>query len=179
MAPLITPEALERERRKHQRPPNTAMHEQEYGVSGWKWADDIMCLANAIGAENILDYGAGRGTLAKEIGQDIKAQNYDPVTFPCNPDPADIVVCTDVLEQIDLESLDPCLDHIKSLARKAVFIVIPKHPKRKAENAIRAGEDWWLERLSPRWPSHYSEWLERRTAALKPRTPRLRFIGYV
>lgn len=174
MAPLITPEALERERLKHARKGGEGLHVMPYGVSGWRWADSVMALVKKVEARDVLDYGAGRGTLSDVLRWRIPVRNYDPVTFPEEPEPADIVVCTDVLEQIEPDSLDDVLAHIHSLARKAVLIVVPRHSECKAniDRMTTERDGWWIARLKKHWPR-----FEYSKLTATP-TRRFRFIGY-
>ena len=167
---LITPEQLERNRRHHERVGGEGVHKQAYGVSGWKWGDDVLDLAKEVGASTVLDYGAGKGTLEKHLSDLIDIRSYDPITFPDTPEPADIVVCTDVLEFLG-ECRGDVLTHIKELARKAVFIAVPKHPKEKAEPGLTIESlDWWEELLAEYWPSY-------RCTRTTFGTPRLIFVA--
>jgi hypothetical protein len=66
---------------------------------------------------------------------------------------ADLVVCTDVLEHVEPELLDTVLRHLRSLARKAVFVVIATRPSNKTlsdgRNAhlIVETAEWWIAHL--------------------------------
>lgn len=153
-------------------------HVGRYGVSGWKWACDVAEYARRIGAFTILDYGAGKGTLADTLGN-VAVANYDPVTFPGDPPAADLVVCTDVLEFV--ESRSEVLAHIKSLARKGVFIAVPKHPwsKQREGLTIRSLE-WWERQLAKYWTDYEADVVEFSGDVVIPyqggnATPRLRF----
>lgn len=163
---LITSDGLERARKNHER------KDKPCGVSGYRWAADVVKLARETGASTVLDYGAGKGTLAGCI-RNLEIRNYDPVTYPDHPETADIVVCTDVLEHV--ENLDAVLDHIQSLARMAVFFAVPKHPKEKKKPGLTI---WPLSRwdriLRERWPECCSDVVKWAPNG----TPRIRFVGY-
>lgn len=128
-----------------------------YGTSGHKWANAIKMLSEKLGTQDILDYGCGKSTLANNLPFDIK--QYDPAVekHSKSPEQADIVVCTDVLEHIEPDCLIAVLDHIASLAKKAVFLVIHGGAAQKTladgRNAhlIQECEAWWLTMLFPRF----------------------------
>lgn len=189
MASLITPEGRERQKRKHERTAPVGPHKlPAYGLSGWKWRADVLALVERVGARSVLDYGAGKGTLAAAtIGDGLRVSCYDPITFPDKPKPADVVVCTDVLEHVEPDCLDAVLAHIHALARKAVLIAVPRHRAEKAAPgfALEAPE-WWRQRLAAYWPRHEASvvrWtIKEEFVPCDPdseiHTPRLRFIGF-
>lgn len=130
-----------------------------YGGRGNKWAGIVMQIASEYGATSILDYGAGAGTLAvtlkATLPSTIRVSEYDPAIKGKEslPDFADLVVCTDVLEHIEPECLDNVLAHLRSLARKALFIVVSTKASNKVlsngKNAhliIRPAR-WWKKRF--------------------------------
>lgn len=175
---LISPERLEIERKKHNRKGPQGPHQLEgYGVSGWRWASDVRRYADRMGVKTILDYGAGKGTLSERLAN---VSNYDPITFPGDPEPADMVVCTDVLEFV--EDHHDVLSHIQSLARKVVYIAVPKHPNDKASPDLLIREPMWWERLlAVYWPNYEADIVSAtRYGVMEWRegdTPRLRFVG--
>jgi hypothetical protein len=79
----------------------------------------------------VLDYGCGQGSLARAIGDRVK--EYDPAIpeKAAAPAPADLVVCTDVLEHIEPDCLAHVLDHLRDLTLKACFVVIATRPAMK------------------------------------------------
>ena len=139
---------------------NRQLHEarSDYGKSGARWAGSIAQIADKIGAASILDYGAGKGTLARALeGRAIR--QYDPAVpgIDAPPEPADLVACTDVLEHIEPECLDSVLDHLRGLTRRVLFAVVATRPAKKTlpdgRNAhlIQEPVEWWLPRLWPRF----------------------------
>jgi len=138
---------------------NAKMHEDKkgYGSHGQRWAQHILTLAKGMNTQDILDYGCGKSTLAANLPYDIK--QYDPAIPKHSelPEPADLVVCTDVLEHIEPECLDDVLNHIYNLCKKGVFLVIHNGPAMKhladGRNAhlIQKNEVWWLGTLLPRF----------------------------
>jgi 2-polyprenyl-3-methyl-5-hydroxy-6-metoxy-1,4-benzoquinol methylase len=138
---------------------NKELHEtnEAYGTSGHKHAEAVVGLANAMQTADILDYGCGKGTLNSAIG--IRLKEYDPAIPGKDdpPEPADIVVCGDVLEHIEPDCLDDVLDDLESLARRAVFLCVATRPAMKTladgRNAhlIVEPKEWWLPKLMDRW----------------------------
>lgn len=125
----------------------------DYGVSGSKYADQIGQMAQRLQTRSILDYGCGKCTLQKSLPFPI--QNYDPFipAHSARPDPADLVVCTDVMEHVEEEYVDHVLYDIASLTIKAAFFQIATSPAKKVlpdgRNAHITLYDlnWWLAKL--------------------------------
>ena len=150
---LISPGYLEQNRLLHKRP--------TYGAGGDQYMDLIEKLVIRNGPIlSALDYGAGKGRFKARFERRfpfIPVQNYDPVTFPDEPLPADLLVCTDVLEHIEPECLENVLEHMRLLMLKLGFLVIATRPAQKTlpdgRNAhlIQESEDWWRERIESRW----------------------------
>lgn len=126
----------------------------DYGTSGHKHADRIADLAKRIGTKNVLDYGAGKCTLAKSLPFPITS--YDPFIEGLNADPVphDLVVCGDVLEHIEPECVDEVLAHLASLTKNILFIDVAIRPAKKTladgRNAhlIQEPPSWWLLKLA-------------------------------
>lgn len=130
----------------------------QYGISGKHHAKAIKQLADGLGTTDILDYGCGQRTLEKSLGFLIR--NYDPCIeeFSDPPDhPADIVVCSDVLEHIEPEHLESVLDDLKRLTRKVGYFVVATGPAQKflsdGRNAhlIQEPSEWWLPKIMSRF----------------------------
>jgi 2-polyprenyl-3-methyl-5-hydroxy-6-metoxy-1,4-benzoquinol methylase len=126
---------------------------ESYGTSGSKYSQQVAALALSLQTEDILDYGCGKSTLANNLPYKIK--QYDPAVKKYNtlPEPADVVVCTDVLEHIEPEFLGEVLDHLQSLVIKKGFFIVATRPARKTladgRNAHLIVENarWWLNAL--------------------------------
>lgn len=160
---LITAESLEWNRVEHQRKTSPKMW--PYGVSGYRWAKQIAVFASKIGAEDILDYGAGKATLCSALPN---VRNYDPVTFPGEPSPADLVVCTDVLPFVEPSVFENVLDHITSLAIKGIFFIVPTHPPYKAHpHMVTRQPHEWAAILKQRWPHGQYQILDEGTKRLR------------
>lgn len=127
---------------------------EHYGTSGKKYFKEILELSTSLGTTDILDYGCGKGTLANHLPFSIK--QYDPAVekYSSDPEAADIVVCTDVLEHIEPELLDNVLDHIKSKTKKVSFFIIHNELALKTLNDGRNAHlivekpAWWINKLS-------------------------------
>lgn len=148
---------------------------ENFGISGQRWAHDVMELANGLGAPGkvvtVLDYGCGRGTLREAIWARGTAPfylyEYDPAIEGKDhrPEPVDLVICTDVLEHIEPECLYAVLDDIRSLAKQLVFVTISTKPAskhlpdgRNAHLIVEPG-NWWLPKIIERW--RVSLWQDR------------------
>lgn len=134
---------------------NSELHKinEHYGTSGKKYASQIHALAMSMQTQDILDYGCGKSTLAANLP--FKIKQYDPAIkkYSTLPEPADMVVCTDVLEHVEPELLGDVLEHLKSLVKKKGFFIIATRPAQKTlsdgRNAhlIVENAKWWLNAL--------------------------------
>ena len=134
---------------------NSQLHKDNifYGVGGRKYKDTVLKISEKMGTTSILDYGCGKGYLAKELPFPI--WEYDP-GIPGKDDaprPADIVVCTDVLEHIEPDNLLAVLSDLKRVVRKVGYFVIHTGPAQKTlpdgrnTHLIQQGKQWWKNRL--------------------------------
>jgi len=137
---------------------NAQLHEElsYYGSYGGRHAHQVRALMARRSCRTVLDYGAGKGTLALAM-PDIPIANYDPVTFPDEPAPADFVACLDVLEHIEPECFKAVFWHLRSKVLKAGFMTIATRPAKKmlsdgrnAHLLVRPAE-WWLPRFQKRY----------------------------
>lgn len=141
---------------------NRLLHEQrlDYGANGHKHADQVRQLSELLESRDILDYGCGKRTLEDALGWDIK--NYDPAfeELSLPPEPADIVVCGDVLEHIEPEHLEAVLDDIRRVTKRVALLTIATRPAKKTlpdgRNAHLIQQDmkWWLPKLWDRFTLH-------------------------
>lgn len=133
---------------------NAEMHETkpDYGVQGREHFIDIDTISQTMRTKDILDYGCGKGTLAMHFPFTIK--QYDPAIprYADVPDPADLVVCTDVLEHIEPEFIDNVLDHLRAVTKRTLYATICTEPAKKflsdgrnAHLLIRTPEWWFIE----------------------------------
>ena len=127
----------------------------KFGTVGKKFVGEVMHICKALDTTDVLDYGCGKSTLSQNMPFEI--QEYDPAIekFSELPKPADIVVCTDVLEHIEPEYIDSVVQHLKELTKKCLFLVVGCGPAKKTlddgRNAhlIQEDELWWLKKFLP------------------------------
>lgn len=156
---LISPAYLEEQRRLHADP-------RGYGTKGRKWLTQVQELAGTFGAHSILDYGCGQASLMREfwanpdpllVGVDFRS--WDPAVpqWGAWPEPADLVVCTDVLEHVEADKMEAVLDHLQSLAHIGLFVVVSLVPTAKVLSDGRQAhislhpKAWWEEQLGDRF----------------------------
>ena len=135
---------------------NKRLHEinKKYGTSGAKWAKKVASIVRTTDSQTILDYGCGKGLLAAALPE-LHIREYDPAISGKDrePGPADLIVCTDVLEHIEPDCLDSVLAHICDLTLKYAFLNVSTRPAVKfledGRNAhlIIQPADWWRVRL--------------------------------
>lgn len=138
---------------------NRVLHEknEEYGAFGHTHLDIIQDFlkANPV-IKTVLDYGCGKGTLSKHLvalGYDVR--EYDPAIpgKDKEPEKADLVICTDVLEHIEPEYLEAVIGDVSRLAVMAAMFAIGLLDSSKildnGQNAhsIVKNKFWWCEQL--------------------------------
>jgi hypothetical protein len=131
---------------------------EEYGTFSGKWAKGINSIKTKYNIESMLDYGAGKQTL-KEHFPDI--HSYDPgiPAISSLPFPADLVICTHVLEHVEPELLDNVLQHIFELTKKVFLISVNDGPSNKFlpdgrdSNLIQEDMFWWRSVLEDHFSS--------------------------
>lgn len=139
---------------------NKSLHEsrKDYGSHGHRLAEFVSGLAANVGTEDILDYGAGKCTLANALPQ-LSVKNYDPAIPGIDelPEPSDMVVCGDVLEHIEPDCLDAVLDDLVRVTKKVVILAVATRPAKKTlpdgRNAhlIQQPYSWWLPKIWDRF----------------------------
>ena len=126
-----------------------------YGTSGQNYANEILGLCDTLKTRDILDYGCGKSTLQNCLPFTIK--QYDPAIkkYEHDPESADLVVCTDVLEHIEPDLLDNVLRHMHSKTNKLLYAAINTQKALKTladgRNAHLIVEDipYWANKLDP------------------------------
>lgn len=134
---------------------NHKLHEEnkKYGTSGALYVKDLLKILQSLHTQDVLDYGCGKSTLADNLPFSIK--QYDPAIESHSelPEPADVVMCTDVAEHIEPELLDNVLSHIASLTKKVCYMSICTRaalknlPDGRNAHLIVKPLEWWEERL--------------------------------
>lgn len=126
----------------------------QYGTMAVNYVKTVLDLFDKTSCRSILDYGCGKGLLAKNIPFPI--WEYDPAIegkdWP--PRPSDLVVALDVLEHVEPEYLDSTLADIARCTKKVGYFVINTIPSSKVlpdgrnTHLIQKGRDWWYSKLS-------------------------------
>jgi hypothetical protein len=129
-----------------------------WGKNGHFQIDKFIEFYRALGCGNILDYGSGAETLFDVLSRwspPILVTCYDPGVpgREILPEPADFVVCTDVLEHIERDRIDAVIRHLDKCTRLGAYLTIgitkAKAMLPDGRNAHLIVEDykWWLDRL--------------------------------
>lgn len=128
----------------------------KWGNAGHHHVPDVVKLLQDTRSTSVLDYGCGGGTLKRELDKlGVDAREYDPGIPGKNnmPEPAHIVVCTDVLEHVEPGMVDNTLRHLNTLALKGMYLSIALSVGNKilldgtpAHRTVKTAE-WWLEKL--------------------------------
>lgn len=148
---LITPEYRRMQEVLHAAP-------EGYGGKGSKWVNTVAGLVHATSSTSVLDYGCGRGSLGRalrEIYPKLSVFEYDPAIPEKRelPKPADLVVCTDVLEHVEGPQVPAVLLHLRSLTQRAAFVVISLVPSAKILTDGRGAHvtlestTWWQDMI--------------------------------
>ncbi|HXF89591.1 MAG TPA: 6-hydroxymethylpterin diphosphokinase MptE-like protein [Xanthobacteraceae bacterium] len=141
---------------------------EKYGAGGGEWGYYIERLIAEECHRTVCDYGAGKGRLASFLAEfGIDVAEYDPGVpgKERRPDPADLVVCTDVLEHVEPELLEEVLRDLARLTQRKLFLDICTAPAVKwlpdGRNAhlIVEPPTWWRQQLE----RHFDviHWVER------------------
>jgi 6-hydroxymethylpterin diphosphokinase MptE-like protein/methyltransferase family protein len=130
---------------------NAQLHRENlaYGVGGGKHAETVQKLAATLTNPSILDYGCGKGYLAKALARPI--WEYDPAIEGKqeSPRPADLVVCTDVLEHVEPDRLMDVLKDLRRVVKEIGYFVIDTGPAQKTladgrnTHLIQRDAQWW------------------------------------
>lgn len=132
------------------------VEKEHFGKRSSIWAKPVFEMCAVLETEDVLDYGCGKGELNLHLPFAVKG--YDPGVpkYVKTPEPADVVVCTDVLEHIEPDHLDDVLADLKRVTRKALMLHVHTKPANKTlpdgRNAhlIVQDKDWWME--------HFKDW---------------------
>jgi len=135
---------------------NKTFHQNNlaYGVGGEKRVDVILKLYESLKGKSLLDYGCGKGYLAKTLPFPI--WEYDPCIPGKDESPraADLVVCLDVLEHIEPDYLDFVLNDLARCVKKCGYFVIHTGaaqkilPDGRNTHLIQENKEWWRNKLT-------------------------------
>lgn len=128
-----------------------------FGYRGWEQADLAEKLYRQYECVSALDYGAGKQTFSKEMGnRGIAVADYDPSIpeISAMPQPADLVVCSDVLEHVEPEYFIRVMNHLRALTGKCLLVrvcLVPCTSKTLPDGSdphrIVKDQEWWLTSL--------------------------------
>ena len=134
---------------------NAKLHQENlaYGVGGGKHAETVLKITKALETTSVLDYGCGKGYLAKALPFPI--WEYDPAIPEKaeSPRSADVVVCTDVLEHIEPDKIRFVLKDLQRCIKKVGYFTIHTGPAQKTlpdgrnTHLIQRDIVWWKKQL--------------------------------
>lgn len=141
---------------------NRQLHEanEVYGANSARYFNAVVKLMQKTGCRDVLDYGCGKGSLVKALkDHGHPAYGYDPAVdeYSTPPYPADLVVCTDVIEHIEPEYLSGVLIDLDRLTKSHLYLIIATGPAQKTlpdgRNAhlIQKPSTEWLYDFLPRF----------------------------
>ena len=144
---IISPEYLELNKRLH-------VDNTDYGTSGGKRAATVRKLIEKVKPQSILDYGCGKGLLGLSLPFPI--WEFDPAIpgKDAPPRPAELVICTDVLEHVEPDFLEAVIMDLSRCTLRVCYVVINTGPAIKmladGRNAhlIQQPLEWWKGQLS-------------------------------
>lgn len=143
---------------------NTKLHQENknFGAKGYKRAIDLwQNFIKPYDVYSCLDYGCGKGTLAKAIDRlfSVPVIGYDPCVEEFSKRPKegtfDGVICMDVLEHVEPDLLGNVLQDIRAFGNEnAVYYLnvalVPsnKHlPDGRNAHLIVETKEWWAKRF--------------------------------
>lgn len=141
---------------------NRQLHAErlDYGAGGHaaQHADAIRGIMTAYGLRSLLDYDCGKQVILELLRLPF-AKGYDPCIAGLDvpPQPADIVICLDVMEHIEPDKVEAVLDHIQSLTKTIFYCTVSLVPAKKTlpdgrnTHICLRPAAWWLQHLLARW----------------------------
>jgi hypothetical protein len=154
-AVLITEEYRKAQQELHRNP--------HYGMASVQYAPLVAEVLDALGVDELLDYGAGKGrlgqSLPKHSSRSLRIHHYDPAIpqWSAMPQPCGFVACIDVLEHIEPELIDNVLDDLQRVTVGTGLFTVHTGPAMKVlgdgRNAhlIQQPPSWWLPRFTARF----------------------------
>jgi hypothetical protein len=152
---MISDEYREMQEQLHQNP--------DYGIASVTYAPLVAQVIEAVNAQEMLDYGAGKGRLGlalkQHVQRELKIHYYDPAIpeWSTPPAPCNFVACIDVLEHIEPALLDNVLDDLQRvIAGVGMFTVHTGAAKKvlpdgRNAHLIQQPPAWWLPKFLARF----------------------------
>lgn len=114
-----------------------------------RWQAVVEGLADRFSAESLIDYGCGVDASLSRYSK-LPIINYDPAVaeYSALPERADLVVCLHVLEHVEAGCVDYVLDHLRGIAKKALFVSVSTEQSTKT---LPDGSPWHSFVRSPEW----------------------------
>jgi 2-polyprenyl-3-methyl-5-hydroxy-6-metoxy-1,4-benzoquinol methylase len=130
-----------------------------YGVSSGKHVPTVLAIAEAMNTTDVLDYGCGKGRLKAGLNGALNVQEYDPAIEgkEATPTPADLVICTDVLEHIEPDCIDDVLDDIVRCTKRLALLSVAMRlasktlPDGRNAHVLLKDRDWWVAKIGHRF----------------------------
>jgi uncharacterized Rossmann fold enzyme len=140
---------------------NRKLHDSgvQYGQGGGRHALRVLDIRDEQECATVLDYGCGKGTLKRHLGNPDWMEEYDPA-IPGKDSPArmaDLVVCTDVMEHVEPECLDAVLADLFRVTAKVALLVIATRdsikllPDGTSPHKIIQDAAWWEAKLAEKF----------------------------
>ena len=154
-APLISEDYRRMQQDLHKNP--------DYGVASVGYAPLVAQVMEAVGATELLDYGAGKGrlgmTLREQAAAPLTIHHYDPAIpeWSAPAQPCRFVACIDVLEHIEPHLIDNVLDDLQRVtAGMGVFTVhtgaaVKILTDGRNAHLIQQPPSWWLPKFMARF----------------------------
>lgn len=163
---------------------NRLLHEQcdVYGVSGVHYAEMVFGLIALHHPHTVIDFGCGKDTLRETVyalvqeryavrGKFTKPRDRNRRMTPSMPiwrsydpsipelsmlpeTPADMMICTDVMEHVERECLSEVIGYLRDMTKKVIFCSIAmkpacrKLPDGRNTHRIIKKKDFWMEKFS-------------------------------
>ena len=155
MSELISEDYREMQQQLHKNP--------DYGVASVHYAPLVAQVIEAVNANELLDYGAGKGrlgiTLKQQMKRPLSIHHYDPAIpeWSTPAQPCNFVACIDVLEHIEPALLDNVLDDLQRVTAGVGIFTVHTGPAVKflmdGRNAhlIQQPPAWWLPKFLARF----------------------------
>jgi hypothetical protein len=134
----------------------------KYGTGEKYDVESLLELCKTWETEDVLDYGCGKAKIATSGQIPFKMKLYDPAIpeYYMIPEPADIVMCTAVLEHIEPECLDDVIMDLRRVTKKlGIFTIDLEYDSTTladGKNAHRSvhTEVEWIKKLDPYFTIH-------------------------